>query len=75
VERFLTKNPENSSHRFEKTRAVIATLRGDLAKAISWYEKYLLKLDDSKEATNIEKEIQRLETILNGGKEPLEIPA
>jgi tetratricopeptide (TPR) repeat protein len=74
-ERFLTENSGNSPHRFEKTRAVIATLRGELAGAINWYEKYLLKLDDSKEAKNIEKEIQRLETILRGGREPLEIPA
>jgi len=75
VERFLTGNPIDSSSQLEKTRAMIATLAGDLAGAINWYERYLLQVNDYVEVKKVEKEIQRLLTVLQGGKEPLEVPA
>jgi len=75
TERFLTGNTGNSPRRLEKTRAMIATLGEDLTGAINWYEKYLPEVDDYAEVKKVEKEILRLETILNGGEEPLEIPA
>jgi tetratricopeptide (TPR) repeat protein len=74
-ERFLTGSAGNSPSRREKTSAIIATLRGDLAGAIESYENYVLQLDESKEVEKIEKEIQRLETVLGEGREPMEVPA
>jgi tetratricopeptide (TPR) repeat protein len=74
-ERFLTGDISNSTSRLDKTRAVIATLRGDVAEAINWYEKYLSQVDDGEEVKKVEKEILRLKTILHGNKEPLEVPA
>jgi tetratricopeptide (TPR) repeat protein len=73
--RFLSGNAGNSPGGLEKTKAMIATLGGDLAGAINWYEKYLPEVDDLEEINKVEKEILRLETILRGGKEPLEVPA
>ncbi len=73
--RFLEGNPTNSHSQQEKTRAMIATLTGDLAGAIERYENYVSRLDESKEIKKLEKEIQRLETLLHGGEEPMEIPA
>ena len=75
AERFFTGNPADSPPEQEKIRAIFATLRGDLAGAINWYERYLLQVNDSVEVKKVEREIHRLETILHGGKEPLEIPA
>ena len=75
AERFFTGNPADSPHQHEQIRAIFATLRGDLAGAINWYERYLLQVNDSVEVKKVEREIHRLETILHGGKEPLEIPA
>jgi tetratricopeptide (TPR) repeat protein len=72
---FLEGNPIDSESRREKTRAIIATLTGDLAGAMKSYENYVSRLDDSTEIKKYEKEIQRLQTILHGGKEPMEIPA
>jgi tetratricopeptide (TPR) repeat protein len=74
AERFLTVDVDSTS-RLDRTRAVIATLRGDVAKAINCYEEYLLQVDDDGEIKKVKKEILRLKTILHGNKEPLEVPA
>ncbi len=69
-ETFCSGNPSPGS---VKTRAVIATLRGQLAEAIDLYQAYLEAISDRTEMENTKKEISRLQGLLRG-KEPLEVP-
>ena len=69
--RFLPGNPSPVSKR---TRAIIATLRGDYPEAIRWYEKQLGSLTNKNEKEKITQEVLRLEGVLQG-KEPLMTPA
>jgi tetratricopeptide (TPR) repeat protein len=62
------------SPRSEKIRAILATLEENYHGAIQLYQRCLQSITDRGERKIIEKEVHRLEGILNG-REPLEIPA
>jgi tetratricopeptide (TPR) repeat protein len=70
AEEFLVANPSPAS---ERSLAIIASLREDYPKAIARYQRYLQTINKPGEKERIEKEMNRLEGILNN-KEPLEIP-
>ena len=56
----------------QKIRAIIAALREDYPEAVEHYSGYLQSVTDRGERGRIEKELRRLETILDG-RAPLEI--
>jgi tetratricopeptide (TPR) repeat protein len=63
----------NASPPSEKIRAIIAALREDYPEAIEHYNRYLQSVSDPEERGRIEKELDRLETILDG-RVPLVVP-
>ena len=58
----------------EKTMAIILSLNGDHVGAIERYQRYLQAKPRAAEKRRIEKELERLEEVLNG-MEPLTIPS
>ncbi|UCG13692.1 MAG: tetratricopeptide repeat protein [Deltaproteobacteria bacterium] len=69
--RFLT---EDSSPASQRAHAAIATLTADFHAAVKRYEGYLVTVADQRERGRVEREISRLQGIMNG-REPLLTPA